>query len=264
MSRIFVTGDIHGNPYNRFDFALELNSNLTKDDYVIILGDFGIVWKDGEEDSGSAKKLDYLEQCPWTTLFVDGNHENHIKLNEYPTKEWKGGQVHELRPSVLHLKRGEVFNIDGKKFFAMGGAASHDIQHGIIDPADYATREEMYQACRDLEAKHGGWRFTMYRIKNETWWEEEVPSATERANALKNLAKNDFTVDYVLSHEMPASVVVMLMRGYTPDEYSVWLETEVRQKINYTKWFGGHYHINRDITYNETILYDGIMELVNR
>lgn len=30
------------------------------------------------------------------------------------TKEWHGGKVHELRPHVLHLMRGQVFEIDGK------------------------------------------------------------------------------------------------------------------------------------------------------
>ena len=31
--------------------------------------------------------------------------------------------------------RGQVFEIEGKTFFTMGGAASHDIQDGILDPA---------------------------------------------------------------------------------------------------------------------------------
>ena len=48
--------------------------------------------------------------------------------NDYPVEEWHGGKVHKIRDSVLHLMRGEIFDIDGKKFFAFGGAKSHNIQ----------------------------------------------------------------------------------------------------------------------------------------
>lgn len=46
------------------------------------------------------------------TLFVDGNHDCHPRLADYPVKEWNGGLVHEIRPHVLHLMRGQVFNIN--------------------------------------------------------------------------------------------------------------------------------------------------------
>lgn len=41
---IYVTGDIHGNPrrFNTDNFPEQ--KEMTKDDYVIILGDFGLVW----------------------------------------------------------------------------------------------------------------------------------------------------------------------------------------------------------------------------
>lgn len=48
----------------------------------------------------------------FTTLFVDGNHDCHPRLADYPVKEWNGGLVHEIRPHVLHLMRGQVFNIN--------------------------------------------------------------------------------------------------------------------------------------------------------
>ena len=53
-------------------------------------------------------------------------------LNGYPQKAWNGGMVREIRPSVLMLERGYVFNIDGCKCFAFGGARSHDISGGIL------------------------------------------------------------------------------------------------------------------------------------
>lgn len=50
--------------------------------------------------------------------------------------KWHGGRVHKIRPSVIHLMRGQVFEIDGKRIFAFGGASSHDIDGGILEP-DY-------------------------------------------------------------------------------------------------------------------------------
>ena len=86
---------------------------MTKDDYVIICGDFGGVWTFEEE-------LDWLNNKNFTTLFVDGNHENYTRLYDYPVEEWHGGKVHKIRDSVLHLIRGEIFDIDNKKIFAFG------------------------------------------------------------------------------------------------------------------------------------------------
>ena len=49
-----------------------------------------------------------------------GNHENFTRLYNYPIEEWHGGKVHKIRDSVLHLMRGEIFDIDNKKAFIFG------------------------------------------------------------------------------------------------------------------------------------------------
>ena len=127
---IYVTGDVHGRAEHgssRFAFKnWPLGRTLTRDDVVIVAGDFGFVW-----DGSNAEKywLDWFESKPWTTCFVDGNHENHHALAELPVREWNGGLVHEARPRVLHLMRGEVFDIGGLTVLAMGGAASNDRQY---------------------------------------------------------------------------------------------------------------------------------------
>ena len=86
MSRVFITGDLHGNidikKLNSKNFP-EGNS-LTKEDYVIICGDFGLVWNNSAEELYWRK---WLDEKPWTTLFVDGNHENFNLLNDYPICE---------------------------------------------------------------------------------------------------------------------------------------------------------------------------------
>lgn len=128
---VFITGDTHGD-FTRFKKEIFYEqTELTKDDCVIITGDFGSVW------DGSAKEqrqLDWLEHRPFTTLFVSGNHENFDLLAEYPVEDWHGGKVQHIRPSVIHLLRGQVYDIQGKTFFTMGGGSSHDISGGILEP----------------------------------------------------------------------------------------------------------------------------------
>ena len=122
---IYVTGDIHGeidiHRLNSYQFPQQ--RHMGKGDYVVICGDFGCVWAGDQTDR---YWLNWLEAKPFTTLFVDGNHENFPLLAAYPQRTWQGGLVHELRPSVLHLMRGQVFSLEGRRFFTMGGASSHD------------------------------------------------------------------------------------------------------------------------------------------
>ena len=249
MNKIIVTGDIHGNPFQRLNLEnFPEGKTFTKEDYVIILGDFGLVWDDSAMEHSC---LDWLENKPWTTLFIDGNHENYDLLNKFPIEEWGGGRVQKIRSSVIHLLRGEVYDIGGYKFLAMGGARSHDIQDGVLEVGD--PRIKIWKKDN----------FKLFRINHISWWEEEIPNEKERKNALKNLAENDYKVDYILTHEAPSSDVVLMDHLlYHPDEYSKWLEMEIRQKVKYKKWFFGHYHLNLDVNEKETCLFERRIRIV--
>ena len=249
MNKIIVTGDIHGNPFQRLNLEnFPEGKTFTKEDYVIILGDFGLVWDDSPMEHSC---LDWLENKPWTTLFIDGNHENYDLLNKFPIEEWGGGRVQKIRSSVIHLLRGEVYDIGGYKFLAMGGARSHDIQDGVLEVGD--PRIKIWKKDD----------FKLFRINHISWWEEEIPNEEERKNALKNLAENDYKVDYILTHEAPSSDVVLMDHLlYHPDEYSKWLEMEIRQKVKYKKWFFGHYHLNLDVNEKETCLFERRIRIV--
>jgi hypothetical protein len=95
---------------------------------------------------------EYLRNLPMTVLFADGNHENFAALNSYPVEEWNGGKVHIIEPGIIHLMRGQVYLIDGKKFFVFGGAYSMD---------------------------------RPWRTLGSTWFEEELPSEEEYEEALE-------------------------------------------------------------------------------
>ena len=253
--------DCHGDftKFNSDNFPQ--GKNLTKEDYVIILGDCGLIWSQ-KEDKNEIYWKNWLENKPWTTLFILGNHENYDRWEQIPKELWNGGYVQKLAPSVIRLCYGEIFNLCGKKILALSGGASHDTQHGIIDPADYSTREEMKQACRNLEKEHGGWQFAMYRIKGESWWPQEIPTSAERMHALDNLKKVNNKVDFILTHEAPASDIILLSNGwYKPDEYSQFLE-ELRCCIDYDRLFFGHYHLNKRINEKDECLYEQIRRIV--
>ena len=249
---VWITGDIHGDPRRFNTESYFEQKNTTKDDVMIVCGDFGLVWDYTGEGSTEYWWLNWLDNKPWTTVFVDGNHENFHRLNTYPVKEWNGGLVHEIRPHVLHLMRGEVFTIEGKKFFAMGGASSHDISDGIIDSPNWREEERTFWE----EGKR------LYRIKGITWWEEEIPSKEELENGLKNLSDHDNAVDFIITHSPPASVISLLGRGlYKQDKLTQYLE-KLRTTTSYQKWFMGHMHINKAINDKELLLYEQIIQII--
>ena len=76
---IYITGDTHSD-FSRFsEDKFPIQKEMTKDDYVIICGDFGGVWTFEEESNREKEALDWLNEKNFTTLFVDGNHENFTR-----------------------------------------------------------------------------------------------------------------------------------------------------------------------------------------
>lgn len=254
---IYITGDTHGD-FRRFSTDIfPEQKEMTKDDFVIICGDFGGIWC--QEVNRKALRnenywLDWLDKKPFTTLFVDGNHENFLRLNSFPEKEWNGGVIHAIRPSVFHLMRGEVFNIQNKIFFTFGGASSHDISDGILDYYDPDWR----QKAQKLD-KAGRY---MYRVKGLSWWPEEIPSREEMRKGLKNLENINNEVDFIITHCGASSSIALYSHGcYKPDVFTDYLEG-IRQKIKFKKWIMGHYHDNHAINDKELIIYEQIVRIV--
>ncbi len=248
---IYITGDIHGNPVRLSSDNFPQQKQMSKEDVVIICGDFGLVWKQNDESANEKWWLDWLENKSFTTAFVDGNHENFDRLYQYPVKEWNGGQVHEIRPSVLHLMRGEIYTIDSLKFFAFGGAASHDILDGILDPV--ADKEKIKQY--ELE-------FKMFRVNHLSWWEQELPTEEEMLHGHQNLEKHDWKVDYIITHS-PSANTLDIMGGqglYQQDVLTTYLE-DIKSKMTYKKHYFGHMHVNWTLDDSNICTYEMIREV---
>ena len=223
---IFITGDTHI-PHD----ISKLNTKnwpgqekLSKSDYLIICGDFGAVWDGSRQD---LYWQEWLNDKPFTTLFVDGNHENHPMLNSYPVEIWYGGKVHRIRPSVFHLMRGQVFDAGGVSIFTMGGASSHD---------------------RD------------FRVEGRDWWPGELPSECEYEEAQENLERHGWDVDLVITHCAPTSIQQRLANWYVRDKLTNFLEVVVKRCVTYRHWCFGHYHMDTDVDAQHHALYHQIRE----
>ena len=245
---IFITGDTHGD-FGRFNTDIfPEQKQMTKDDYVIICGDFGI-WNNSPEER---HWLGWLKENSFTTLFVDGNHENFDRLYAMPVSEWHGGQVHFIRDSIIHLMRGQVFEIEGKRIFTMGGASSHDIDAGILEPDD-----PEFKAKRKLLDKQQA----LYRVNHVSWWKDELPSDAEYETARRNLENSNWKVDWIISHCCPSSVADIIGNGmYLHDRLTDFLE-KIKDKCEFDYWFFGHYHDNRPIMRKYVLLYEQIIEI---
>lgn len=139
-----VMGDLHGE-WGRFS---KLNfpgvEELREGDRIFCAGDFGFVSRTNPK---KMLVLDWLETCPFEILFVDGNHEDFAAISSFPEEEWHGGRVHRIRKNIRHLMRGQVYDIDGKKLFTMGGAYTREApkEGEMPSPKEYA------EARRNLE-----------------------------------------------------------------------------------------------------------------
>lgn len=255
IGMIYITGDTHAKFNGRFSVDnFPEQKNLMKEDYLIICGDFGGVWNFGGESASEKYWLDWFETRNYTLLFVDGNHENFDRLSSYPVEKWHGGTVHKLRSHVLHLMRGQIYEIDGKKLFTFGGAASHDISGGILDIED----PDFKRKKREFNKMHES-----YRVNHVTWWKQELASEEEMEVGKSNLKKYDYTVDYIVTHCCSTSSQRVLGRneGYKADKQTDYLE-DIKNCVNYKKWFFGHYHKNINLNEKEVLIYDQIIRIV--
>lgn len=253
---IYITGDCHAD-FSRFNTNLfKEQKEMTREDFVIICGDFGGVWYDREEER---YWLNWLNDKPFTTLFVCGNHENFDRLyNEFPVVDFHSGKAHQVREHIFHLMRGNIFELCGKKFFAFGGASSHDISDGILDPDDFENDDE-FNKTYTLWWKQQ----KMFRVKGFSWWEQELPTQEEMDFGMKTLEENDYKVDFVITHCLPQSVAAIFSDGlYKADKLTMYFNQLLDNGLQFQDWYCGHYHVFQDYMSKFHIRYETIERIV--
>ena len=180
-------------------------------------------------------------------------------------EEWHGGRVHKIRDHVIHLMRGEMFDLDGKKIFAFGGARSHDIDGFATDAAlkrDYTAGilqpndPLLYDKLKILRTTR-----CCARIEEVSWWRAEMPTKLEMMHGMNTLKANGMKADFIFSHDGPSSSLAILGSGLlSPDPLTEYLE-KVKKKTDYGHWFFGHHHVDRRITEKDTVVYEQIIQI---
>lgn len=226
---ILITGDTHGTiDYNKIKIINNANI-LSKDDYLIIAGDFGGLFFEKELE----KQLSYYTKLPFMVLFVDGNHENFDLINSYPVSIWNGGKVHIIKDNIIHLMRGQIFTIEGKTIFTFGGGTSID---------------------------------KMFRKEHVSWWKEEIPSEEEVEEGINNLKKYNNNVDYVITHSIDSNTLNDPRLFFEGRKCEIFEDNLILDKfeniIEYKHWYFGHYHKDVKINDKKTALYNTIYELI--
>ena len=250
---VYITGDCHGD-FRRFSTKNFPEQNeMCYLDTVIVLGDFGL-WHDTSEER---YWLDWLNDKPFTTVFVDGNHENFDRLysDEFKEYDFHGGKAHQICHNVFHLMRGYIFEFEGKKFFAFGGAKSHDIWGGILDPAGKTTDQFLEEY--DAMIKSG----ECFRVKGVSWWPQELPTEKEMQRGIQELEKVNWKVDYVITHCLPTDIQSIFSSGEFETDILTDYLMDIARKLNFQQWYCGHYHCERTIMSDYRILYHQIIEV---
>lgn len=206
---VICIGDTHGD-LSKIRQVIH-QYDLHPKDYVIVAGDFGFIfWGDERE----RLVLEELDKLGVTICFVDGNHESFTLLKGYECMQWNGGRVHRIGAHIFHLMRGQVFLIEGKRIFTMGGAASKD------------------------KGK---------RLKEVSWWRQEIPVGREYEEAMLNLAACDYRIDYVITHQAPKRIIRSMGKTVLPDELRlVNFLDRLSLMLDYEKWYFGHWHMDEE------------------
>lgn len=234
---MFVTGDYHSgfDADDRFEpWNFHEGTELARGDYIFVTGDFGVP-SDGYANSS---ELRAFRHYPWSTLFVDGNHEDFGLLEEMPVTEWHGGKVHRYHNApIIHLMRGQVYEFGNMRLFTMGGAKSV--------------------------------------VAGDKVWAQEMPTDDEYDEAIKNLERVNWQVDYVITHACPSRFLSAALgweggyHGAIPDDLTdfldtVWTNITLFGKGRLKRWYCGHYHNETNIagTGNKIVcLYHSVIPL---
>lgn len=207
-----------------------LQKELTKDDILFITGDFGLPWSENESNIDKYW-LKWHNDKNYTTVFIDGNHENFNSYKNYPIVDFFGAKCHKIRDSIYHVIRGEIMNINDKSILFMGDAESTD---------------------------------KIYRKPNISWWKEEIPTDAEFQKFQDQINKNP---DIIITHDAPSSIVNMIsnMRYNEPSsvakefQRALWNIYANKQKDPY--WFFGHYHVDEIFNEKFYAVFNNIYEI---
>lgn len=227
MGRLFCSGDCHGDidisKFNTRRFSVQYE--LTRDDIVWILGDFGVCWDNGDQDRWIQ---DWWEKKNFTVISTIGNHENQDTISKLPVIEKYGGRLYKVRDNVFYADDG-IFNISGLRILNVNGA----------DSIDKNIRKE-----------------------GINWWPEEeiTPERVTRIfKIIDNSGSDKF--DYVFSHTGGSFITNALHFKPMPSDIQL---DRILMSIQFDHHLVGHYHTDTYIDRYTRILHNDIIEIENK
>lgn len=213
---IYLLSDIHGD--RNFKGLEDYISKADDNDLLIILGDVGLSFEKTEENRIFT---DFFLSIKKNIAIVDGNHENFDYLKSFPEEDWCGGRVHRLSDNIVHLMRGNAFEIQGNSFFVFGG-------------------------CKSSE----GWH------KIGLYYPGEEPESKELSLAYETIKENEFKFDFILTHKYeqpPPDATFCPSLGE--------LEKYIEDNVSYKHWYSGHNHEHSEPDEKHTVVYDELILL---
>lgn len=234
-AKFFITGDKH----RKFDrvkaFCRQMNTR--RKDVLIILGDAGFNYYDDKRDDDLKKEISQLS----ITLFcIHGNKENRPQnVGTYGVRSFCGGKVYyePKYPNIFFAIDGEIYTFEGKKYMVVGGAHSVDKMRCLAEGLPF--------------------------------WFDEMPNNKTMATVERKLKQEGNKVYGMMTHTCPISYLPTEMflstrqnvcikrkprkvkeeKLFKPDvdrTTEIWLD-ELGKDLEYTVWFCGHYHVDKQI-----------------
>lgn len=224
---VYITGDVHGDfsELQQWCYAMQPK----KKDIIVILGDVTLNYFGDWRDHNRKKLANALDP---EIFCIHGNHEMRPEdAGYYELIDWHGGKVWRQPefPNLIFAKDGEIYELDGKNVIALGGAYSVDKYYRLA----YGYR----------------------------WFPTEQPSDEIKKFAEDQLARAGWKVDAVFSHTCPYKYRPVEAMLPNLDQKTVdttteeWLD-QIEERLDYRKWYCGHWHINKRINKIEFLFHD--------
>lgn len=221
--KVLICGDLHGQ-LNGLEAACQKAKN-TDCDLIIQLGDFGFIFND-DMTVHVEKILSYYQI---EMFYLDGNHENFDLMEQMGIYN-DSPFLFQVTDHLSYLPRGCRFSLGSASCMAFGGASS-------IDRA--------------------------FRSHGIDWWPQEAVTQEQIDKV------SDEHVDILFTHDVPGSPPNLMSKLNNSKISKEWKEQlpaaeeqrnllyQLKQKVKPAYIYHGHYHVNYDDVYNNTV-YTGI------
>lgn len=245
MSKIYITGDCHGNFNKIFDFCEQ--NETTTDDIMIIAGDAGINYFLDCRDILVKRSLAKL---PITLLILHGNHEERAwNVDGYKHDTYKVGNnyitawAEKDYPNLLFMDDYWSQFINDKRYLFLGGAYSIDKPYRLAFgygwfPSEQMTQDDMDMALLSIQHDRHAFNYSVGR---------------------------KYQYDYIISHTCPMKYepTEMFLPGVDQSKVDKRTEeflNEVEDIISYGKWIAAHFHVDKVVD-RMRFIYKDIIEL---